>query len=306
LHQAPTMGSSSTEDADEVCAKCGKSAADDVKPKICTACKMVKYCSVECQKNHWSKHKKACKERTAEIRDDNLFRQPDESYLGECPLCCIPLSLDISKSSVYTCCSQRICAGCVYANTVREFDGGLEPKCAYCREPVPKTKEQSVQYTMKRVKANDPVALRQLGQKCDREGDYEGAVEYYMKAAKMGDVIAHFLLSCSYQQGEGVEKDMKKAVYHMEEAAVRGHPNARFNLGVYEAINGKTGRAAKHFIIAAKLGYDDALEQVKVGLRRGDVSKEDYEEALHGYHAAVDATKSSQRDEAEEFDETEE
>jgi TPR repeat protein len=159
---------------------------------------------------------------------------------------------------------------------------------------------------MKRVKANDPVALRHMGRKCDREGDYEGAFEYYSKAAKLGDVIAHFLLSCSYQQGEGVEKDMKKAVYHMEEAAIRGHPNARFNLGVYEAINGKTGRAAKHFIIATKLGYDDALEQVKVGLRRGDISKEDYEAALHGYHAALDATKSSQRDLAEEFEETEE
>jgi hypothetical protein len=66
---------------EEVCANCGKSAVDDVKLKICTACKLVKYCSVDCQKNHRSKHKKACKKRAAEIRDDNLFRQPDERRL---------------------------------------------------------------------------------------------------------------------------------------------------------------------------------------------------------------------------------
>ena len=34
--------------ADEVCASCGKAALDDVKLKKC-ACKIVKYCSIECQ-----------------------------------------------------------------------------------------------------------------------------------------------------------------------------------------------------------------------------------------------------------------
>lgn len=33
---------------------------DDVKLKICTACKLLKYCSVNRQKNHRSYHKKAC------------------------------------------------------------------------------------------------------------------------------------------------------------------------------------------------------------------------------------------------------
>ena len=33
--------------ADEACANCGKAAVDDVKLKKC-ACKLVKYCSVEC------------------------------------------------------------------------------------------------------------------------------------------------------------------------------------------------------------------------------------------------------------------
>ena len=39
------------------CAGCGKIGNDF---KQCSACKVVKYCSVACQKNHWRTHKKVC------------------------------------------------------------------------------------------------------------------------------------------------------------------------------------------------------------------------------------------------------
>ena len=55
----------------------------------------------------------------------------------------------------------------------------------------------------------------------------------------------------------------------------------------------------KHYIISAKQGYDAALDSVKKGFALGIVSKEDFEAALLGHQAAVDATKSEQRDEAE-------
>jgi TPR repeat protein len=155
---------------------------------------------------------------------------------------------------------------------------------------------------MKRVKANDPVALTCLGDKCDDEGDYGKAFEYYTKAAVLGSMNAHYNLSTMYHDGEGVEKDKKKEVYHLEEAAIGGHTRARFNLGAYEwNIRVDEKRAMKHFIIAAKQGHDDALEQVKGGFVDGIVSKEDYAAALRGHQAAVNATKSKQRDAAEEF-----
>jgi TPR repeat protein len=277
------------------CASCGKAEVDDVKLKICTACKLVKYCSVDCQKNHRPQHKKECKKRMAEIRDARLFRQPDESYLGECPICCLPLSLDKGKSSINTCCCKRVCDGCVVANVIREREQGLEMRCPYCREPIPKTDEEADQNLMKRVKANDPNALFQMGAK----GDYEKAVKYYTKAAELGDMEAHYNLSCMYYEGEGVEKDEKKELYHLEETAIGGHPQARYNLGCYEGNAGRYDRACRHFIIAAKLGFDDALERVKEGFSRGVVSKEDYASALRGHQTAVDATKSQQREEAE-------
>src|SRR5210317_634475 len=116
---------------DEVCANCGKAAVDDVKLKKC-ACLLVKYCSVECQKNHRSQHKKACKKRMSQIRDDKLFTQPDVSCFGECPICCLPLPIDESKLLVNPCRSKRICKGCAYAYQKREIQRGQYPKCPYC------------------------------------------------------------------------------------------------------------------------------------------------------------------------------
>ena len=71
------------------------------------------------------------------------------------------------------------------------------------------------------------------------------------------------------------------------------------NLGCIEDKNGRMDRAKTHFIISAKLGDDDALEEVKKYFLKGFVSKEDYASVLRGHQAAVDATKSAQRDEAE-------
>jgi TPR repeat protein len=154
---------------------------------------------------------------------------------------------------------------------------------------------------MKRVKVNDPYALFKMGAKCEREGDYERAVKYYTKAAELGIMNAHYNLAAAYLEGKGVEKDEKKKVYHLEEAAIGGHPQARYNLACYAGQSGKHDKAMKHFIISAKLGYDDALDKVKDGFALGFVRKEDYAAALRGHQAAVDATKSRQREEAYEF-----
>jgi len=72
------------------CASCGTEEVDGVKLKKCTACKSVRYCSVKCQKDHRAKHKRACKKRAAELRDEIVFKQPESSHLGDCPICCLP------------------------------------------------------------------------------------------------------------------------------------------------------------------------------------------------------------------------
>ena len=104
-----------------------------------------------------------------------------------------------------------------------------------------------------------------------------------------------------YRDGKGVEKDEKRAVWHLEEAAIAGHPIARYSLGLYEGSNHRYGRAGKHWIIASKLGCHMSLNEVKNLYKAGYVSKEDFAAALRGYHAAIEATKSPQREKAGTF-----
>ena len=61
--------------------------------KACMACKLVKYCNVNCQRNHWPKHKKVCKLRSAELRDEALFKDPSPNE--DCPICFLPMPMKL-------------------------------------------------------------------------------------------------------------------------------------------------------------------------------------------------------------------
>ena len=282
------------------CASCGIAGGDDIKLKKCTACYLVKYCSVKCQKEHWPKHKRECKRRAAELQDEILFKQPESTNYGDCPLCCLPLSIDVEKSTMLTCCSTIICDGCNHANLKREFVARLQHKCPFCRK-APLNEEESNGQMMKRIEVNDPVAMSEMGTMKYHDGHFKEGFEYFTRAAALGNVEAHYQLSCLYRDGQGVEKDRKKELHHLKEAAIGGHAVARHNLGWVEKKNGRIDRAVKHWIIAAKLGFDDSMENIKGLYKGGYVSKKDFATALRGHKAAIDATKSPQREEAAEF-----
>eukprot|EP00984_Skeletonema_dohrnii_P011403 scaffold4542_cov150-Skeletonema_dohrnii-CCMP3373.AAC.8 len=140
-----------------------------------------------------------------------------------------------------------------------------------------------------------------MGMQCYHEEDYDNALDYLTKAAELGDVKAHYHLSLLYGEGKGVEKDEKKEIYHLEVAVLAGHPRARHNLGCYEEGNGRIDRAVKHWIIAANLGLDEAIQALKVYYANGEVRKDEFAAALRVHQAAVNATKSPQREAAEKF-----
>ncbi len=286
----------------QFCASCGTAGGGDIKLKRCTACYLVRYCGVKCQKDHRPKHKKECKKRAAELRDELLFKQPESNHLGDCPICCVPLTLLESRSVFMSCCSKRVCNGCDYASQMRETLGRLEQKCPFCRTDVPSTDEEYIRRLMVRVEANDPAAICFMGTTKALEGDYETAFEYWTKAVALGDVEAHYRLSGLYQYGRGVEKNEKKQIHHLTQATIAGHPLARHNLGCVEGDNGQRNRGLKHVIIAAKQGNDSSLEMLKDLHKAGHVSKEDFAAALRGHKAATEATKSTQREEAAEYE----
>eukprot|EP00985_Skeletonema_marinoi_P001625 scaffold653_cov132-Skeletonema_marinoi.AAC.5 len=293
------MSADQTEAADICCASCDIAELDDIKLKTCDACDLVKYCSDKCQQDHQPQHELRCKERAAELRDEKLFRQPESTHLGDCPICFLPLQLDL-ENSMMSCCGKMVCRGCDYANMLRERQARLQQTCPFCRRPLPNTQEEAVANYMKRVEKNDPVAMTHIGRKHYNNGDYESAFEYLTKAAELGDAIAHHCLSIMYREGLGVEKDEKKGVYYLEEAAIAGHPKARYNLAGYEWDNERYDRAVKHYIIAANLGHDTSIQLLKESYAAGKVSKDDFAAALRAHQAAVDATKSPQREAAKD------
>jgi len=286
-------------DGIEACANCGKLGGDTVKLKDCKACRLVKYCGVDCQRAHRKQHKKACKQRAAELKDEKLYSQGHERPEGDfCPICTLPIPLSTSKhSDFWVCCMKRVCHGCVVAAQQRGmFD------CPFCRTPMQEDNESSLAMVQKRVDAKDPVAMLFLGDKyyfenLGLEKDVQRAIELWTEAAKLGLSYAHHKLGNCYFDGE-VAEDHAKAVQHWKKAAMRGNIDSRNSLGVYEVENGNYGRAARHYLIAAKMGESVSLNNIKEMFVGGIATKEHYAEALKGYWDSVEEMKSQERDEA--------
>eukprot|EP00984_Skeletonema_dohrnii_P015105 scaffold6468_cov147-Skeletonema_dohrnii-CCMP3373.AAC.2 len=144
---------------------------------------------------------------------------------------------------------------------------------------------------MKRVAANDPVAIQERGKKHYQEGHYRGAFEYWRKAAELGNVDAIYLLSLLYRDGRGVvlRRMKEKEWYQLEEAAIAGHVGARFTLARNEKTRcGRTDRAVKHLIIAANLGCDYSMKALKQCHENGEVDDDKFTTALQAHKTAVD------------------
>ena len=292
---------SENEELNTLCANCGIAEIDDIKLKNCDGCDLVRYCSDECREGNKSQHEEECKKRAAELRDELLFKQPVGSHLGDCPICLIPLPPGRKKSAVHNCCSKIICHGCRYANQKREEEMKVQITCPFCREPVPGTDEEAHRQRMKRVEANDPVAMCQEGNNEQNKGNYGRAFEYFTKAAELGNARGHYGLSFLYDSGQGVEMDKGKVIHHLEEAAIAGHPHARYALGCEELKNENYDRALKHWFVAATQGDDESIKRLMHAFREGVDIKDVLDIALRAHKAAADATMSPQREAAQKY-----
>ena len=101
------MSNTSLEHNLSVCANCGKGEEAGSNLKTCTACRLVKYCSRDCQAAHRPQHKKDCKKKAKELHDEKLFEQPPP--LEDCPLCMIRLPTLGNGQTYKACCGKIIC-----------------------------------------------------------------------------------------------------------------------------------------------------------------------------------------------------
>ena len=287
---------------DDACANCGKTGSDTVKLKNCTACRLVKYCSVDCQKVHRKQHKKACKQRAAELKDEQLYSQgherPEEDF---CPICSLPIPLPVNEHSGFNvCCMKRICDGCDFAVQTRK---GACADCPFCRTPYPDNNADALAMIHARVAKKDPCAISNLAEQYAQgtvglQNDVRKAVELWREAAALGSVGSLYNLGISYRNGKGIQEDKTKGLQFYNKAAMKGHVLSRYNLGGLEGQKGNYDRAVRHFLISAKMGHTDSLEMVKKMYIDRRATKEQYADARKGYQEAVEETKSHDRDEA--------
>jgi hypothetical protein len=283
-----------------LCANCGKGEDDGINLKSCTACKLVKYCSRDCQIAHRPRHKKACKKRAKELHDEKLFKQPPAE---DCPICMIRLPM-ITGWTYMPCCGKVICSGCIHAvqsrATKQEHD-----ICPFCRTPPLSSREENkmIKRYEKRMELNDPIAIYDMGcmykdGECGCPQNDAKALELWHRAAELGDATAYYSIGVAYDIGNGVERDEKKANHYWELAAMGGNVTARHNLGVREGLAFKMDRALRHWMIAVDNGYAQSLENIEHFYKNGYATKDDYAKALRSYQAYLNEIKSAQRDEA--------
>ena len=303
------------------CADCGSVAGGGAGLKACTSCRLVKYCNVKCQKNHWPKHKNECKQRAAEIRDEALFKDPPAKE--DCPICFLPMPTkliscmtlppatmssvpisdyaeanevlaDMGTEQYYSCCGKSVCGGCIYSLN----ESGNNEKCPFCKsDRTGKTDEGEIEELMKRVEVNDAGSMMVLADRYyNGEGglhqDWTKAIELHARSAELGSSGAHAQLGSIYNQGG----DLKKAKFHYEAAAMAGHGGARNNLGDMEYRSGKRERAVKHLIIAASAGCHAAMQNLLDLFKHDLVSLDEIESTLTAYNNSCAQMRSESRD----------
>ncbi|EJK73582.1 hypothetical protein THAOC_04782 [Thalassiosira oceanica] len=114
-------------------------------------------------------------------------------------------------------------------------------------------------------------------------------------SGKLGAIL---VCSVAYCGEDGVQEDKAKAIQFWEKAAMQGHVESRYNLGITEGMKENYDRAVRHFLISAKMGHERSVEKIKRLFVGGKATKEQYTEALKGYQDAVEGMKSHDRDEA--------
>ena len=327
------------------CAACGK-AGDNL--KTCTSCKQVKYCNRDCQKLHWPKHKKECKQiadssnrnmnidnisdgvgsinlsgsvsasttasdkktstsyeqktvHVKNISDNELFRDPPP--MEDCPICMLPMPCALGVCGVgktyMPCCGKILCSGCVLAAQGEIHKGKMKDCCPFCRVPIGKEDLKRMEQRMKLLDAEAFFSMAGLF-----EDGLKGLPKNKKKAfglylRELGSSRAHYNIAQPYLNGYlGLAKNIDKAVYHWELAAMGGHEMARHNIGCIEETDGNMDKAMKHFMIAARSGLDKPLKAVGQGYKVGYVTKAEYTSTLRKYQHTLDEMKSEQRTKA--------
>ena len=233
----------------------------------------------------------------------------------DCAICLVPLPHVKFETCYQACCGNIICKAC-YIENKASIDKQNEKKsagkklafaCPFCREPKPSPDEEFAQLQA-RCLQNDHNALTVMSG-VHRNGEYGQpkndlkALDCYIRAAELGSPESCNNIGTSYNEGNGVSVDKKRASLFERIGALRGSVVARHNIGCFEYMSGNHEIAIRHWKIAAEAGYQDSLTAIRKiynadGKAPGKefISKECMDFAYRACHEAQMEVKSEERE----------
>ena len=110
--------------------------------------------------------------------------------------------------------------------------------------------------------------------------DWAKAIELRTQAEALGHVAVYYTIGNACCNGDGVERDMKKAIHYFELGAIGGETDSRHNLGVFEHKAGNMQRALKHYKIAVDFGCNDSLKVIQDLYSKGKATKDEYTKSI--------------------------
>lgn len=168
--------------------------------------------------------------------------------------------------------------------------------CYQNGDGVLKNEDKAIDYYKMAAKAKFVPSLISLSF-CSRMGaegraDARECFKNMIKAANMGNSYAQNCIGFFYEEGYGVEKNIRKAVEWYLKSAQQENPWAQCNLGCifFEGIEAKINRkrAIKYFIKSAKNNHPRAYEKLAYCFEKGVVFKRDYRKAFIFYKYSAD------------------
>ena len=230
----------------------------------------------------------------------------------ECPVCLVPLLLDIGKSTFWACCGKKVCNACCdehrRALQVTNRKRGkkkqppLEKTCAFCRGLIHDNDAELMRRYEKRVKKGDTYAMVYLGVtymfgKNGVRKNEAKAFELFNRAADLGFADAFGQLGFGTVNEElGSTQNRAKAKEYFEDGARKGDVLSRAALAWILDDEGKHDLAIKHWHLASAAGDDDSVTHLLKCFTKGKLSKPDLERALRAHKAASDEMNSEERE----------
>lgn len=204
--------------------ECSNCSAYDVELLACGRCRLVQYCSRNCQKQHWTAggHSKFCV--AVEVRKPAPFET--EVVIGEVT-CLICLESIKGASASKLPCDHVFHADCI--KELRCF--GVAQLCPACRSDLPDGPEKIDEACRRRFLKLMIKLQAEPFSKEDRD-EAEAILAGWTIAGDQGHVAAQFMVGLLHLQGKIVERNVDLAELWFRKAADQNNASALSNLGI--------------------------------------------------------------------------